>query len=240
MIRFVILLLVCPAIGCRSAPTPLDDSYERRDGRPYAELVAKHAGSPLDERLQVYLPLARRLAPGGPKCIGSDGDLRTLAADLADGGEYTVLETLERNLAADADRRWALWYAVSRSCVGGGAPKQALLGKWARANPDEILLARWRSGGIDSLFSRLENLEEEPHLRVQCAKEIAKSGDPAVLPRLRASMNDATPAVGGGLDHSERDIDVPFDEADHKPGTVGDLVRDEVERLEQATGKSAE
>ena len=234
MFRFVIVLLACLAIRCRSAPTPLDDSGERLDGRPYAELVAKYAGSSLDERLRVYLPLARTLAPGGPKSIGSDGDLRTLAADLADGGEYAVLERLEQELAADAVRRRALWYVVSRSCVGGGEPKQALLGKWARANPDEILLARWRPGGIDFLFSRLENLEEEPHLRVQCAEEIAKSGDPAVLPRLRESMNDATPAVGGGLDHSEPDIDVPFDEADKKPHTVGDLVRHEVERLEKA------
>jgi len=236
MLGFVVALLVCLAIGCRSAPAPLDDSNERH-GSPYAELVAKHAGSSLDERLQVYLPLARKLAPGGPKFIGSDGDLRTLAADLADGGEYVVLEALEKEVAADADRRWALWYAVSRSCVGGGKPKRALLGKWARANPDEILLARWRRGGIDYLFSRLEDLEEEPFVRWKCAQEIAKSGDPAVLPRLKKSMNDTTAAVGVGFGHSEPDIDVPFDEADFNPPTVGDLVRDEVERLEQAIGR---
>jgi len=235
--KFVMVLLACLAIGCRSAPTPLDDSGERLEGRPYAVLVARHAGSPFDERLQIYLPLARRLAPGGPKFIGSDGDLRTLAADLADGGEYAVLEALEKALAADPARRRALWYAVSRSCVGRGEPKQALLGKWARANPDEVLLARWRPGGIDFLFSRLESLEEEAHLRVRCAEEIAKSGDPTVLPRLRESMRDATPAVGGGLDHGEPDIDVPFEEADKEPHTVGDLVRHEVERLEQATGR---
>jgi hypothetical protein len=213
-LRLTLLVLALTLQNCGG-----DSNRERKPvdkSRPFRRLVEEHRGKPLPDRMAVYLPLAQRLNPA-TKTRTYEESLHVFARELMEAGEYEVLEALEGGLE-DGSRRRVLWEAVSYPDPTEGGRQLAV--KWASANPEVIVLARFRSGGVEYLLSVLENELADPTDRARSARELGLAGDVSVIPRMRRLEDDRTPVHG------------PSMRAGGPIPTLGETVKWGIEKLE--------
>ena len=184
--RTILLLAVALGAACSNAKSA---RQPHPDGGPYKDLVHDNRDKTLDERMKVYLPLARTLRSGGKTPSQEEGFLAALARDLVLAEDFAVLEALEWQIV-DRDRKWHLWMEVSARDETPGAG--GLLKQWAQAHPEEIRLARYRPDGIEFLLAKLEDETLNPTLRAHSAWELVRAGDTSVIPRMRKLAQDET------------------------------------------------
>jgi nucleotide-binding universal stress UspA family protein len=179
-------------------------------------LLVACAGDPLEERMAAWRPRVEA-ATIETKHAGERESLSAIVWELAQAGDFELIEALERE-CADAARRPVYWATVARAKPGPEA--QGLLQRWAQREPDVIVLAAYRPGGLEFLLSTLEDPAQAPQERAQCAWALARAGDRSALPRLRALVDDPTPVPMRSL---RAGAGVP---------TLGNIVRDCVADLE--------
>jgi hypothetical protein len=212
----VAALAILILLGCDSSQEGSRDSAGR-ELRPYQALVEEQRGAPLEDRVAVYLPLARTLSTAG-KTRTAEEALSTLAREIVLAGDFAAVEALERECSSWGRKR-AFWVAVSRS--GRNAEGRKLLARWAEARPEEILLAAYRPGGIEFLLEKLEDATLDPRERARCARELSYAADVSVIPRMSVLVDDRTPVSGRSV------------RAGGPLPTLGDIVKRCIEGLER-------
>jgi len=190
----VLSVLAVLCVRCDSAREEPREPADR-DLRPYQALVEEQRGAPLADRVAAYLPLARSLNTAA-KTRTEEEALSTLAREIARAGDFAVIEALERE-CSEWGRKYWFWIAVSRSDRDPEARR--LLERWAKARPEEILLARYRPGGIEFLLRKLEDTAADPRRRADCARELSYTADVSVIPRMARLLDDPTPVSGRSL-----------------------------------------
>jgi len=173
--------------GCGSEPA----------GEPgrFAGVVEDHRREPVEARVAFYLPLAESL-DYAEKWPEGTAHLSELVNELLRVRDFAALDGLETGLES-VDRRRMIIETVWRH--DGDPDVRRMLGRWAEADPEEIALARYRPGGVDFLFERLEDRTASPQDRARCARELYVTGDRSLIPRLRAVADDPTPVPTRGL-----------------------------------------
>jgi len=174
------------AAGCGAEET--QPAQAEKPGR-YHDLVAWLRDAPLDQRMAVYLPLARGLDYAEKSPVG-EPHLGELVDELSRGRDFASLTALEEGLR-DPDRRRVFFEIMARR--EEDPQVRELLGRWARAHPGEVVLAIYRPGGVAFLFERLEDPAVHAVVRARCSFQLARTGDANLVPRMRALADDPTP-----------------------------------------------
>ena len=204
------LVAACQSEQEAAAPHP--------DGGMFKEVVASQQGRPLDARLAVYRPLAEGLEL---ECMphSKKSYLHGFADDLVLVRDFEALDALEAGLD-DEIRKSILWDSVDH--WKPDPERLALLEKWALRNPESILLARFRPGGIEFLLATVEDESRGARDRAACLFALRQAGDASVIPRLENLVDDPSPVR---LRSARAGSDVP---------TLGEIARRTIEYLQSS------
>ncbi len=174
------------------------------------------------ERLQLFKKIFNIITKG-QNIVKFSSNINTFVWELANNGEYSMIENIENYLTRKQEKRivWIkLGYWVSRKLhldSDGSKIKEAkkVLKKWAKKYPNELDLILFQSKGFEKIEELVRNKKMDQRKRIQGVYILAKSNYANTLNVFKELENEKTRLY----------IEIWSDEKDDFFRTFGDFVK---------------